>query len=120
MNENKLSSSRFDGLFYANKHVVLDGDNVVGWKVLIVYNSGEKKEIIVSGNTFAFTMPNCKSMSITSIVGTNSIESISGIDIYEASSFDVFDLSGSQIKKVKNGLNIIKNNDGTFKKEWRK
>ena len=69
-----LSKGKFDGKFFANRTVTLEGQApegqiLKGWKITTKSSSGsEDKE--VSGERITFTMPSCSSIAINAILGS--------------------------------------------------
>ena len=73
----KLSKGIFDGQFYANRVVTLQGEapegkEVTGWDIVQVASNGEVKNDHVAGNSYSFTMPVCAKLMIKAVVGEQS------------------------------------------------
>ena len=69
----KLSRGKFDGKFYANRKVTLqgipvNGKKVTGWSIICVKNSGTDMSTI-SGSEYTFNLPICNKMIINAIIG---------------------------------------------------
>lgn len=72
----KLSRGKFDGKFYANRKVTLqgipvNGKKVTGWSIICVKNSGTDMSTI-SGSEYTFNLPTCNKMIINAIIGEES------------------------------------------------
>ena len=78
-----LTRNTFNGKFFANRKVTLEGTttegkSVVGWNVKTVTSSGEINDKKVDGARYEFTMPQCSSLAISAILGeTSGISNIS-------------------------------------------
>ena len=69
----KLSRSTFDGQFYRERNVTLEGEapegkEISGWR-LVEDNNGSLKERFLEGATCSFLMPKCSSLTIDAILG---------------------------------------------------
>lgn len=69
----KLSQGKFDGKFYANRKVSLqgipiNGKKVTGWSVITITNSGTETSTI-SGSEYTFNLPTCNKIIINAIIG---------------------------------------------------
>ena len=69
----RLSKGKFDGKFYANRQVTLqgipvNGKKVTGWSIVTITNNGTDMST-VSGNEYSFIFPTCNKMIINAIVG---------------------------------------------------
>jgi len=76
----KLTQNAFDGKFFANRDVTLQGeagdaDEVKGWRVVETSTSGNVTTAEIAGSQLSFTMPECKSLVVIAL-----LQSRSGID----------------------------------------
>ena len=79
----KLSRGTFDGQFYRERNVTLEGEAPEGWEIagwhIITESETGTKENFVEGATCSFTMPKCKSLTInaelTDVSGINTLSS---------------------------------------------
>ena len=109
----KLTKGVFDGKFFQNRSVTLEGTaengkKVVGWTVAKTV-SGDTTTIQVDGSQYAFTMPACTKLQINAITGIdtgiNDVEStvwawqyangtLSVNDVAAGTRVSLYDLSG--------------------------
>ena len=77
----KLSKGTFDGQFFRNRNVTLEGEapegkEITGWRVVADYD-GSKTEDVMDGSNCSFIMPKCSSLNVNAILsdisGINSI-----------------------------------------------
>ena len=64
-----LTTSEFDGKFFANRQLTVEaqpaeGMTVTGWKVIKTNTNGSTEEEEVFNPTYAFTMPACKKLAL--------------------------------------------------------
>jgi hypothetical protein len=84
-NDVKLSRGTFDGKFFKNHTVTLEGDapegkEITGWQVVIKYDSGTK-ENFVEGTRCSFDMPSCNSVTINAVlVDVSGVNTLSAPD----------------------------------------
>ena len=79
----KLSRGTFDGQFYRERNVTLEGEAPEGWEIagwhIITESETGTKENFVEGTTCSFAMPKCKSLTInaelTDVSGINTLSS---------------------------------------------
>lgn len=69
----KLSKGTFDGQFFRERNVTLEGEapegkEITGWR-LVENNDGSVKESLVEGPVCSFTMPKCSSLTVDAILG---------------------------------------------------
>lgn len=98
----KLSKGTFDGKFFQNRAITLEGDPesdkvVTGWK--IVTNGSNTEE--VQGSRLEMVMPQCSSLAITALIETNGIRTISNETIQTK---DVYDLNGRKVRSGSTSL----------------
>jgi hypothetical protein len=98
----KLSKGTFDGKFFQNRAITLEGDPesdkvVTGWK--IVTNGSNTEE--VQGSRLEMVMPQCSSLAITALIETNGIRTISNETIQAK---DVYDLNGRKVRSGSTSL----------------
>jgi hypothetical protein len=98
----KLSKGTFDGKFFPNRAITLEGDPesdkvVTGWK--IVTNGSNTEE--VQGSRLEMVMPQCSSLAITALIETNGIRTISNETIQAK---DVYDLNGRKVRSGSTSL----------------
>ena len=73
----KLSEALFDGKFFAGRALhlkggsTIEGKTVVAWTVRTVNSNNSVTEKTIEGNVYDFDMPNCKSLDITPVLGTD-------------------------------------------------
>lgn len=78
----KLTKGLFDGQFFPNRQVTIEGQApegkvIKGWKVMMALNSGFEEKV-VEGRQYSFVMPDCTSLNINAIVeDASAINSIS-------------------------------------------
>ena len=79
----KLSKSRFDGRFFANRSITLsgipsEGKQVVGWQVRQTNSNGQTTTQEISGSTYTFMMPSCNYLVINAVLAdVDGIEEVS-------------------------------------------
>ena len=69
-----LSEGVFDGKFFTNRSITLqgeetDGENVTGWTVTTVNSNGSSSTTTVQGKDYSFFMPSCKQLNIKATIG---------------------------------------------------
>lgn len=69
----RLSQGKFDGKFYANREVSLqgfpvNGKKVTGWSIVTVTNNGTEMSTI-NGSEYTFNFPTCNKLIINAIIG---------------------------------------------------
>ena len=97
-----LSKGSFDGKFFPNRTITLEGDQesdkvITGWKVV---TDGSKTEEF-QGNRLEMTMPQCSSLSITALYDATGIHAISNEPTYAK---DVYDLNGHKVRSGSTSL----------------
>lgn len=113
-NNVKLSKSAFGGKFFEGRNVTLKAENIKGWSVSIIHNSGVSETKFVSGDTYQFTMPDCFSMSVNAVLKeATAIDDIT-IDS-ETKVFDIYDMFGNKKEKLSEGFNVVVYKDGSNK-----
>lgn len=70
----ELSRATFDGRFFAGRDIMLkgtaaDGKEVTGWDVVQVATDGSVTTGKIAGAQYGFSMPLCRSLSVTAVVG---------------------------------------------------
>ena len=124
----KLTKGLFNGQFFANRQLTIEGEalngqTVTGWKVMTISNSGTETQQI-DGAVCKLTVPNCTSLSINAILGDASaihqVEQmqqwtwlrdgdqliVSGVP--SGTRVQLFDLRGMQVESVvSNGSDVI-------------
>ena len=73
-NDIELSRGRFNGMFYANREVHLKGSvagnvGVTGWTITTIPPRGATTTIEVIGNDCTFSMPQCRKVEVSAIIG---------------------------------------------------
>ena len=91
----KLSKGTFDGKFFQDRAITLEGDPesdkvVTGWK--IVTNGSNTEE--VQGSRLEMVMPQCSNLAITALIETNGIRTISN---ETTKAQDIYDLNGRKV-----------------------
>jgi hypothetical protein len=119
-NDVSLSENVFDGCFFANRSINItanapEGQVVTGWKVSTTLTSGSVQTKEITGSQLTMSMPNCKALSIESILGQDTgIRSISprqwqwhrtstGIvisNVPEGTKVSIYDISGILLHQV--------------------
>ena len=98
----KLTKSTFDGKFFQDRAITLEGDPesdkvVTGWK--IVTNGSNTEE--VQGSRLEMVMPQCTSLAITALIETNGIRTISN---ETTKAQDIYDLNGRKVRSGSTSL----------------
>jgi hypothetical protein len=98
----KLTKGTFDGKFFQDRAITLEGDPesdkvVTGWK--IVTNGSNTEE--VQGSRLEMVMPQCTSLAITALVETNGIRTISN---ETTKAHDIYDLNGRKVRSGSTSL----------------
>ena len=122
----KLSRGFFDGKFFANRNVTLEGKApegqvITGWNVYISSDTGVS-ETQVEGAKYSFKMPQCSTIAINAILGnTSAINTITETPwnwykdgdrllltrVPEGTKVDLYDLRGMLVSSVvSNGSDI--------------
>lgn len=114
----KLSRGTFAGKFFEGRDVTLEGEGVTGWKVIETGTTGTVKTTDVSGSTYTFKMPSCKSVNIVAVLGTSGIDQIATYSVLEDNIVEIYDAAGVRRSHLEKGYNIIRTSDVTTKKIW--
>lgn len=98
----KLTKGTFDGKFFQDRAITLEGDPesdkvVTGWK--IVTNGSNTEE--VQGSRLEMVMPQCTSLAITALIETNGIRTISN---ETTKALDIYDLNGRKVRSGSTSL----------------
>ena len=98
----KLTKGTFDGKFFQDRAITLEGDPesdkvVTGWK--IVTNGSNTEE--VQGSRLEMVMPQCTSLAITALIETNGIRTISN---ETTKAQDIYDLNGRKVRSGSTSL----------------
>ena len=98
----KLTKGTFDGKFFQDRAITLEGDPesdkvVTGWK--IVTNGSNTEE--VQGSRLEMVMPQCTSLAITALIETNGIRTISN---ETTKAQDIYDLNGRKVRSSSTSL----------------
>ena len=98
----KLTKGTFDGKFFQDRAITLEGDPesdkvVTGWK--IVTNGSNTEE--VQGSRLGMVMPQCTSLAITALIETNGIRTISN---ETTKAQDIYDLNGRKVRSGSTSL----------------
>lgn len=98
----KLTKGTFDGKFFQDRAIILEGDPesdkvVTGWK--IVTNGSNTEE--VQGSRLEMVMPQCTSLAITALIETNGIRTISN---ETTKAQDIYDLNGRKVRSGSTSL----------------
>ena len=98
----KLTKGTFDGKFFQDRAITLEGDPesdkvVTGWK--IVTNGSNTEE--VQGSRLEMVMPQCTSLAITALIETSGIRTISNDTI---KAHDIYDLNGRKVRSGSTSL----------------
>ena len=98
----KLTKGTFDGKFFQDRAITLEGDPesdkvVTGWK--IVTNGSNTEE--VQGSRLEMVMPQCTSLTIMALIETNGIRTISN---ETTKAQDIYDLNGRKVRSGSTSL----------------
>jgi len=71
-----IKNADFDGKFFANRQLTVEaqgaeGREVKGWKVVKTENNNTTTTTEVNEPVYSFTMPSCKKLTLTAIMGTS-------------------------------------------------
>lgn len=71
-----LSKGVFNGKFFMNRALTIngtkaDGNEVLGWRVKEVSSNGNISEKVINGASYSFNMPNCKRLEINAVTKLN-------------------------------------------------
>lgn len=122
-----LSRGTFDGKFFASRKVTLSSvphadasQQVTGWRIVSVGSSGKKEETI-NHQDYSFTMPNCTKLTVNAIFGTyDNIPEIATTSQSSASPM-YYDVNGIRLSSPKkNGITIVRTENGEYTKVFRK
>ncbi len=124
-----LSKGRFDGKFFPNREVTIEGNPtldeegnpidtriVTGWTVITYSGTTDVQHI--DGSICRFTMPaSANRVAINATFGqSDGLESISTDN--DAQPTDIYDLNGIRHDELQKGVNIIRMSDGTVKRVY--
>ena len=80
INDITLSQQVFDGKFFSGSEVVLRAEGgqqpVKGWQIVQVNNDGSQRENTVNNETYIFTMPSCKSLTVNALFEISGIRTV--------------------------------------------
>lgn len=107
----RLSESRFDGMFFREREVTLQGstsddEGVDGWKLTFESRPGEEYTEIVAGDVCVFTVPECTRITVNPLIGD--ITSIAAVKGKSPVSDGWFTLDGRRLtgKPSRSGIYI--------------
>lgn len=107
----RLSESRFDGMFFREREVTLQGstsddEGVDGWKLTFESRPGEEYTEIVAGDVCVFTVPECTRITVNPLIGD--ITSIAAVKVKSPVSDGWFTLDGRRLtgKPSRSGIYI--------------
>ncbi len=124
MNEVPLSEGRFTGKFFKGRLLSLkartkdSSEKVTGWQIRKVCNDGSQSDSRLSGDSCAFTIPDCRQLVVSIVTGTaDGIENVSASESPEAPEA-IYSLSGLRLKTPAKGI-VIQRSKGKVTKRLR-
>ena len=98
INDITLSQQVFDGKFFSGSEVVLRAEGgqqpVKGWQIVQVNNDGSQRENTVNNETYTFTMPSCKSLTVNALFEISGIRTVT---ISDKQSYAWYSLDGRRL-----------------------
>jgi len=119
LTDNSLSGQFFEGRALTLSSTASDKINVTGWRIMTISDDGKTETHEFEGDTYSLFMPHCKSLVIfpqitTSAETPNDIPNITQNSNSNPST--IYDLQGLRHNSMKNGINIVRDNDGNTHK----
>lgn len=96
----KLTRGTFNGKYFQGMHVTIECDKAAGWDIK-TFTNAETETKTVKGSRYEFNMPECKSIVINAIPGSDPVDEIEADEIILRTTPEGISVSG-----VEEGQNI--------------
>ena len=109
INDIALSEKRFNGKFFANRQITLqgqvsDGKMITGWNIVKNNTDGSITSWVKDGASYTFNMPECKSLTVSAII--SNATGINTLQPHHESGIQVYNLQGMLLGLLNNKQEI--------------